>query len=77
MPRRDGTGPMGQGQFSGRGLGNCITNVAGFAGAIAGMCFGFGRRNRQNNDPGRGFGRGPGRGFGWRGAQNLDKGNNQ
>lgn len=23
MPRRDGTGPMGEGKMTGRGLGNC------------------------------------------------------
>jgi|LGVF01.2.fsa_nt_gb hypothetical protein len=28
MPRRDGTGPMGQGEMTGRGLGTCTDNNA-------------------------------------------------
>jgi hypothetical protein len=27
MPARDGTGPFGQGQMTGRGLGTCVTSV--------------------------------------------------
>ncbi len=49
MPRRDGTGPMGAGSMTGRGLGVCT-------GANAGLGMGLGLR--------RGFGRGLGRGFG-------------
>ncbi len=48
MPRSDGTGPAGQGSFTGRGLGNCIQfGIPLLAGAVAGM--GRGRRG------GRGF----------------------
>lgn len=51
MPRRDGTGPMGAGPATGRGLGFCTgANAAGY-----GAGFGFGCR--------RGFGRGFGRNF--------------
>ena len=72
MPGRDGTGPMGQGEMTGRGLGNCIKAVAPLAtGMIAGLCFGFGRR-RGNFNRGRGFGRG----FGWRNRQ-IDKQDNK
>jgi len=53
MPRGDGTGPNGQGQLTGRGMGYCAgSNAPGF------MNGGFGR------GMGRGFGRG--RGFAWR-----------
>ncbi len=59
MPGRDGTGPMGQGAKTGRGLGNCASQALPvIAGIAAGLCFGFGRRNRQNRPGGRGFGRG-------------------
>lgn len=55
MPRRDGTGPLGAGATTGRGLGLCTG-----ANAIkneAGLGQGLGLANR------RGFGRGFGRGF--------------
>lgn len=42
MPRRDGTGPLGQGPGSGRGLGRCGRASVGFAGR--GLGRGFGRR---------------------------------
>lgn len=55
MPGGDGTGPMGQGPRTGRGVGFCAGyNTPGYANP--GPRFGFGR----------GFGRGLGRGFGWR-----------
>lgn len=60
MPGRDGTGPFGQGAFTGRGLGNCLTyGIPAIAGAMA--AFGLGRRRGW-------FGRGAGRGagLGWR-----------
>lgn len=56
MPRRDGTGPLGQGSMSGRGLGLCNNvnagtfNGRGFAygrGFNAGAGFGSGRGNRR------------------------------
>ncbi|MDD4048223.1 MAG: DUF5320 domain-containing protein [Clostridia bacterium] len=57
MPRFDGSGPMGQGSMTGRGMGYCNSNVVrpSFGG---GMGQGFGR------GLGRGFGRGMGAGFG-------------
>ena len=53
MPGFDGTGPMGQGPMTGRGLGRC-TGFAGGVGLRRGFGFGMGR----------GFGRGLGRRFG-------------
>lgn len=50
MPRGDGTGPMGGGSRTGRGLGAC-TGVNATRGAGLGM--GLGRRGRSG-----GFGRG-------------------
>ena len=65
MPRGDGTGPIGQGPMTGRGLGNCIAyGIPALAGAA--MAFGLGRR-RGWFGQGTGFGRGFSRGFG--GAQ--------
>lgn len=54
MPRRDGTGPMGAGKLTGRGLGFCTgTNVAKCgAGFGVGIGIGLGLARR------RGFGRG-------------------
>ncbi|MDD4125233.1 MAG: DUF5320 domain-containing protein [Eubacteriales bacterium] len=46
MPRQDGTGPLGAGSATGRGLGPC-TGV---------NAFGYGTGNRYAN--GRGYGRG-------------------
>ncbi|GAA0178448.1 hypothetical protein SH2C18_15050 [Clostridium sediminicola] len=72
MPRRDGTGPMGQGERTGRGMGLCnATKVVGAIGGL-GLGLGFGCR--------RGFGR---RGFSGRGlgrrfrANNFDSSANQ
>jgi len=42
MPRQDGTGPMGQGPMSGRGLGYC--GVGFNRGCCFGRGLGFGRR---------------------------------
>jgi len=57
MPRGDGTGPMGQGPMTGRGLGYCAGSPnPGFMNP--GPSFGRGL--------GRGWGRGFGRGFRWR-----------
>jgi hypothetical protein len=56
MPRRDGTGPMGAGSMTGRGLGLCTgANVVKY-GAGLGMGLGLGLACR------RGFGGGFGRG---------------
>lgn len=63
MPRGDGTGPMGAGAMTGRGLGFCSdANVARY-GADAGMRPGFGFGCRRGFGRG-GFGRGFGGGFG-------------
>jgi hypothetical protein len=62
MPGRDGTGPMGYGAMTGRGMGVC----AGATGFRYGTGFGMGYGCR------RGFGRGFGRGYGWNASPNLD-----
>jgi len=59
MPNQDGTGPMGQGPLTGRGLGPCGRGLA--RGRVFARGFGAGRGFA------RGFG--TGRGFGWRFAQ--------
>lgn len=62
MPRGDGTGPVGQGPMTGRGLGRCAGNDApGYGNGF------FGR------GLGRGFGRGLGfgRGFGFAGNNQV------
>jgi len=56
MPRRDGTGPMGEGAKTGRGLGPCTGETTRFTRFTRGRGMGQGM--------GRGFGRG--RGFGFR-----------
>jgi hypothetical protein len=56
MPRGDGTGPMGLGPMTGRGMGYCAEYVTpGFTNQMPGRGMGRGR--------GMGFGRG--RGMGW------------
>lgn len=65
MPGFDGTGPRGEGPFTGGGRGYCVGYpAAGNVNPGAGYGrFGYGRGN------GRGYGRGfRGRGFGFRGA---------
>ena len=52
MPRRDGTGPMGMGAMTGKGLGVCTGENAPV----------YGRGFKRGC--GRGFGRGNGRGLG-------------
>ena len=50
MPGRDGTGPMGRGTMSGRGLGVCNgANTGGYG-------FGFGRGSGRGLGLGAGFG---------------------
>ena len=53
MSRFDGTGPMGQGPMTGRGMGPCRGNSP------------FGWRMGFRKGTGRGMGRGLGRFFGW------------
>ncbi|BBB31831.1 conserved hypothetical protein [Thermotomaculum hydrothermale] len=60
MPFGDGTGPLGQGPMTGRGLGYCAGNNA------PGRFGGFGRGFGYGRGWGRGFGRGFGRGWGYR-----------
>ena len=57
MPGRDGTGPMGRGSMTGRGLGLCGGANADRFGAGFGQGLGLGCRGSR----GRGFGRGLGR----------------
>jgi hypothetical protein len=57
MPGFDKTGPQGQGQMTGRGMGQC--------GKGHGMRMGFGRC--------RGYGRGLGRYFGWNAPQTKEE----
>ncbi len=56
MPRRDGTGPMGAGSMTGRGLGSCTGAKAVKYGA--GLGLGLGLRLACRRGFGRGFGRG-------------------
>lgn len=74
MPRRDGTGPLGQGAMTGRGLGFCnVSSVAAhdvpfgrrFAGSFGGFGFRRGRRSRM------GFGMS--HRLGWRDPQNTQQ----
>jgi len=51
MPRRDGTGPMGMGQMTGRRMGVCAGNRAGQGfGNGRGMGRGFNAQFRANNN---------------------------
>jgi hypothetical protein len=59
MPRGNGTGPMGLGPRTGRGLGYC----SGYPHPGYMNPYGFGRG--LGRGWGRGFGRGWGRGWGW------------
>ena len=62
MPGRDGTGPIGYGAMTGRGMGVC----AEAPGLRSGAGFGMGVGCR------RGSGRGFGRGYGWNYNPSLD-----
>lgn len=52
MPRRDGTGPMGLGSKTGRGLGPCKGEID-----KSNVIAGFGRAFGNRRGRGRGFGR--------------------
>lgn len=60
MAKRDGTGPLGQGSMTGRGLGNCVVNANGEKTELTKNGFGCGRgmRNRAEQQARRnkGFG---------------------
>jgi len=66
MPNKDGTGPLGQGAKTGKGLGNCNNNSSEnsnqtFFGRCRKWCRGKGNgwgRNRNGNGQSRGFGNG-------------------
>lgn len=60
MPRRDGTGPMGEGAMTGRGLGLCESDSSAKRVVGRGMGSGLGLFCRRGS--GRGLGRGFGRG---------------
>lgn len=57
MPRRDGSGPMGQGPLTGRGMGYCVGAERLSRGFESGMGFqrGLGRGNRMNQRGGMGY----------------------
>ncbi len=44
MPRGDGTGPMGQGSMTGRGMGRCSSGVKRGLGLAVGLGLGLGLR---------------------------------
>lgn len=68
MPRGDGTGPMGAGPMTGRGMGLCTGyHSGGFANSGLGF-FGAGRGGRPYGG-GRGMAWGGGRGMGFRNYQ--------
>ncbi len=72
MPRQDGTGPMGRGSMTGRGLGLCN----GMNAAKFGAGFGLGLLSRCRRSFGRGFGGnflGRGFGQGFAGNYNVDQ----
>jgi len=72
MPNKDGTGPLGKGAATGRGLGNCAKNAAPFiAGAITGACLGLTNR-RGFGQASNGRGNGQGMGFGKRFQQDKE-----
>jgi hypothetical protein len=65
MPRFDGTGPLGMGPMTGRGMGYCggVNQMAANSASYPSMPYYWGRGLRRGF--GRGLGRGFGRGFGW------------
>lgn len=66
MPRQDGTGPMGQGQMTGRGLGPCNAKATETDNTLYGRGFGgsCGRgRGCGRKGAAMGLGRGTGRGL--------------
>lgn len=71
MPGRDGSGPMGMGPMTGRGLGLCSGVDAPYYGP--GFRRGCGRGLGWGAGMGRGRGRGFGRGFGY-GAYGFNAG---
>ena len=70
MPARDNTGPNSEGPLTGRGLGQCSTEVD--ANSPAGHRRFFGFRRFGGGRRGCGFGQGRGRGFGFFHAGGFD-----
>lgn len=70
MPKRDGTGPMGNGRMTGRGRGTC--NPAG--GTFSDNAQG-GRNVGRGSGQDRGSGRSSGRGFGQDRGSGKGRGN--
>jgi len=67
MPRKDGTGPQGQGSKTGRGLGPCNSfNQTSVPPGQGGLGFSRGIGMGRGRGLGRGVGRGQGRGRGRR-----------
>jgi len=56
MPRRNGTGPTGQGSMTGRGLGNCSGNKNTENRYKNGLGLGRGLGNRKGSGAGQGLG---------------------
>lgn len=65
MPRRDGTGPMGNGPMQGRGLGACSRANTGNRENGFDQNQGLGNSGGLGKGKGGGFGRGKGRGRGF------------
>ncbi len=64
MPRRDGSGPLGRGALTGRGLGPCSGADIARYGTGFGIGLGLGYACRRGFGRGFGFGRGLGFGYG-------------
>jgi hypothetical protein len=64
MPGRNGTGPVGEGPKTGRGLGNCGNNADDNVRDENRQGLGRGRGMGLGRGPGRGMGRGRGQGLG-------------
>jgi hypothetical protein len=70
MPKRDGTGPMGNGRMTGRGRGACNPDRGSFSDNKQG------RRNLSlGSGQNKGLGRNSGRGFGQRRGSGKGRGN--
>ena len=70
MPKRDGTGPMGNGRMTGRGRGACNPDPGFFRDNEPG-----GRNVGRGSGQGNGLGRNSGRGFGQGRGSGKGRGN--
>lgn len=73
MPRLDGTGPMGNGEKTGKGLGMCEEAVVQNPGKAAGMGMGRGL-GQVGRGPAKGAGRGFGQGAGRTAGRGMGRG---